>query len=307
MPANNPSDDHHFLPVFYLKRWQRTNGLVEFARRANGQIEGRSRYPKGTGYKPSLYKNQFEPDPVKAQALETEFMQEIGRKGAEALEEFEKGTKETWTNEEGSNCTRFILSLLFRVPEELEAFKKSYLEFFNKVTAPDEAWHQSMRREDMPKTLAEFLEQRRALAEGGSLNTFRAMIDHSGLIQLINGMVWTTLRTPDSKFEFLTSDRPVLMSMSLGENNAYMLLPVGPRRIFAATKDRATMDMLRNKSQTEFVRIVNTQVMGHAFRYAYGSDGSQLKFIQSHLSTKQFEPFFSRLYRTMKEVHPRLR
>ena len=159
----------------------------------------------------------------------------------------------------------------------------------------------------MPETLAEFLEQRHGLAESGRLDTLKTLIDHSGLIQVLNSMVWTTLITPHSKFEFLTSDRPVLMTASWGEDNAYLLLPIGPRRVFAATKDKHTMQLLRNKSQTEFVRIVNSQVVSHAFKYAYGSDGSQLKFVQSHLSTKKFEPIFSRLYRTMKDQHPRLR
>jgi len=160
----------------------------------------------------------------------------------------------------------------------------------------------------MPETLVEFLEQRRGLAESSSLDTLKTLIDHFGLVQLLNGMVWTTLITPESKFEFLTSDRPVLMTASLGENNAYMLLPLGPRRIFAATKDHATMKLLRNKSShTDFVRIVNTQVVSHAFKCAYGSDSSQLRFVQNHLATKKFEPIFSRLYRAMKDQYPRLR
>lgn len=303
-PLNNPPEDHHFLPVFYLSRWQRgERPLVEFARRGNGIIEGRECFPRGTAYRPRLYSNEFESDPVKAQTLETEFMQDLDRRAAETLELFD--TKNTWTNEEGSNWSRFILSLLFRVPEEVAEYRRSYLEFFHKVTASDEQRYAATRVKGMPDTLAVFLEQRRNLAESGSLDTLKTLIDHSGLIQVINGMVWTTLITPDSKFEFLTSDRPVLMTASLGEDNAYMLLPIGPRRIFAATKDQSTMQRLRNKkSHTEFVRIVNSQVVSHAFKYAYASDASQLRFVQNYLSTKKFEPVFSRLYRAMKNQHP---
>jgi hypothetical protein len=307
MPKNNPPEDHYFLPVFYLSRWQRDEApIVEFALRGNGKIEGRTCYPRGTAYKPRLYSNEFEPNGAKAQALETEFMQDLDRKAAETLELFDK--KSTWTNEEGSNWSRFVWSLLFRVPEEVAEFRRSYLEFFQKVTSPDEDRYTKMRVEGMPETLVEFLEQRRGLAESSSLDTLKTLIDHFGLVQLLNGMVWTTLITPESKFEFLTSDRPVLMTASLGENNAYMLLPLGPRRIFAATKDHATMKLLRNKSShTDFVRIVNTQVVSHAFKCAYGSDSSQLRFVQNHLATKKFEPIFSRLYRAMKDQYPRLR
>ena len=192
MPKNNPPEDHHFLPVFYLSHWQRGESpLVEFARRGNGKIEGRPRYPRGTAYQPRLYSNEFEPDAAKAQALETEFMQDLDRRAAETLELFD--IKSTWTNEEGSNWSRFVWSLLFRVPEEVAEFRRSYLEFFHKVTSPDEERYAATRGEGMPETLVEFLEQSRGLAESSSLDTLKTLIDHFGLVQLLNGMVWTKL------------------------------------------------------------------------------------------------------------------
>jgi Protein of unknown function (DUF4238) len=181
MPANNPPEDHHFLPVFYLSRWQRECGFVEFARRGNGIIEGRPCYPKGTGYQRRLYSNQFQSDAAKAQALETEFMQSLDRRAAEALALLETG-KSSWTDEEGSNWTRFILSLLQRVPEEVEKFKDSYLGVFQNITSQDEARYKAVRWDGLPETLVGFLAQRRELAERSSLNTLRTLIDHPGLI-----------------------------------------------------------------------------------------------------------------------------
>lgn len=308
MVSNNPPDDHHFLPVFYLKRWTKSDGLVEFARRGNGQIEGRPSYPRGTGYLPSLYKDRFESDPVKAQALEIDFMQTIDRKAADALLELEQGSKATWANEPGSDWSRFLLSLLFRVPEELDEFKRSYLEFFNKAVWPDENEYQRRKTTEMPDTLREFVELKRGLVESSGLKTFRTLIDHSGLVQLINSMTWTVFRLPGAKIELLTSDRPVLMTATLSEENAYLLLPIGPRQIFVAGKDKRTIERMRaTNSEDKFVRIINSQVVSHAAKYAYSSNYEQLRFIQNRLSTKTFEPLMARLYREMKSNHPRLR
>jgi Protein of unknown function (DUF4238) len=119
--------------------------------------------------------------------------------------------------------------------------------------------------------------------------------------------VWNTRKTLDAEFEFLTSDRPVLMTASISETNAYILLPIGPRRLFVAVKDQPTMNLLQNKRQDDLVRAVNRQVVAHAVKYAYGTDAAQLRFVQNHLSTVKFEPLFSRLDRVIKEKHPWLR
>jgi Protein of unknown function (DUF4238) len=234
-------------------------------------------------------------------------MQILDRRAAESLALFEEGLKTTWTNEEASNWTRFILSLLQRTPEEIEQYKKSYSEFMLRLDARDEELYKAARWDGMPETLAEYVGQQRERTERGSLSLLRNLIEHPQLVQLINGMVWNTIETPNAEFEFLTSDRPVLMTPTLGEDNAYILLPIGPRRLFAATKDQATMKMLKNKSQTSFVKIINKQLVTHAVKYTYGSDASQLRFVQNNMSTVNFEPLFARLTRAMKEDHPRLR
>jgi hypothetical protein len=307
LPINNPPNDHHFLPVFYLSRWQGAEGLVEFARRGSGKIEGRPCFPKSTGYQPGLYKNRFHSDPVSAQSLETDFMQILDRRAAESLALFEEGLKTIWTNEEASNWTRFILSLLQRTPEEVEQYKKSYSEFMQRLDARDEELYKAARWDGMPETLSEYIGQQRERTERGSLNLLRNLIGHPQLVQLINGMVWNTLETPDAEFEFSTSDRPVLMTSTLGEDNAYIVLPIGPHRLFAAAKDKITMKMLKNKNQTDLVKIINKQVVSHAVKYAYGSNHLQLRFVQNNLSTMNFEPLFTRLTRAMKKDHPRLR
>jgi hypothetical protein len=304
--ANNPADDHHFLPVFYLKRWQRSDGLVEYARRGNGKIEGRPCFPKGTGYKPGLYSVQLQNDPVKAAELETKFMQVIDGEAAKSLELMETGSNTQWTPDRRTAWSRFIMSMLQRVPEEVELFKNTYAEFFNKVHAQDEERYKAIRWDGLPQTLAEFLDQRKIIAETGSLQTLQRLMDHDGLGLLINNMIWTSLHTPDAKHEFLTSDRPILMTATLKEENAYIIIPIGRRRLFVATNDRQTMDMIINKSQSDLVNGVNQFVVAHAVKYVYGSDGSQLRFVQNRMSSIKFEPLFSRLYKTMKRDMPRL-
>jgi hypothetical protein len=305
MRPNNPPGDHHFWPVFYLSRWQRGDGpLVEFARRGNGKIEGRDCYPKGTGYRPRLYSNQHQPDLAKAAELETGFMQVLDRRASAVLELMENGAEFEWTPEQRTDWSRLIMSLLQRVPEEVEIYKNLYAEFFNKVNSREEERYKAIRWDGLPETLAEFLEQQKIISESASLNLLAKLMDHPGLGQVVNNMVWTTFRTKDARYELLTSDRPVLTSITLGQPEAYIVLPVGPRCVFAATKDEETMARLRNKSQDQLVHAINSQVVAHAVKFAYGSNYSQLRFVQNRLSTVKFESLFSRLGRVMRNNHP---
>jgi len=155
MPKNNPPEDHYFLPVFYLSRWQRDEApIVEFALRGNGKIEGRTCYPRGTAYKPRLYSNEFEPNGAKAQALETEFMQDLDRKAAETLELFDK--KSTWTNEEGSNWSRFVWSCCFAYLKRLRNLGGVTLNFSKRSHHPTKIGIQKCAWKVCPRRLSNF-------------------------------------------------------------------------------------------------------------------------------------------------------
>jgi hypothetical protein len=76
------------------------------------------------------------------------------------------------------------------------------------------------------------------------------LIDNPNVGRHINSMIWGVIGTEKSSFEFLTSDRPLIMTNGLDNPSSYLILPIGPRRIFVAVKSKETFDNLQNSRPT---------------------------------------------------------
>ncbi|RWO35013.1 MAG: DUF4238 domain-containing protein [Mesorhizobium sp.] len=85
MPVNTPKK-HHYIPVFYLKRWAGEDGrLCEFSRPYDHRVKPRRTHPAGTGYEENLYSMQgFEPE--LAQQIEERFFKFTDSLAADALD-----------------------------------------------------------------------------------------------------------------------------------------------------------------------------------------------------------------------------
>jgi hypothetical protein len=95
-------------------------------------------------------------------------------------------------------------------------------------------------------------------------------------------MKWSRVDLGKSNHELLTSDRPINMPLGLADPNAYISLPVSPRILFVAAHSHGLASMLRAASPTEVARKNNQHVVEQARKFAWGSDASQLTFIQKH-------------------------
>ncbi len=85
-----------------------------------------------------------------------------------------------------------------------------------------------------------------------------------------------------SNHELLTSDRPIDMPLGLADPKAYISLPVSPRILFVAAHSHDLANTLRAASPIEVVRKNNQRLVEQARKFVWGSNGSQLAFIQKH-------------------------
>jgi hypothetical protein len=74
-----------------------------------------------------------------------------------------------------------------------------------------------------------------AHADEMALSIARKLMNHEKIGKSFNNMQWHVIDIPEDCEALLTSDRPVWMSASLAEEEAFLTIPIGPRKLFTAT------------------------------------------------------------------------
>jgi hypothetical protein len=97
---------------------------------------------------------------------------------------------------------------------------------------------------------------------------------------------WQTLAVDTAKYPLLTSDRPVIMSNGLIQQDAHVVLPISPRRLFIATKNEDTFEIFHEMNPNKLAEAVNNQVAQQAHRFVFGCDDSQLRFVANRLGKR---------------------
>jgi len=82
----------------------------------------------------------------------------------------------------------------------------------------------------------------------------------------------------------LTSDKPVIMSDGLAKPNGHIAIPIGPKKLFLASRSQSLAHKIC--SVPNFAEVANDLVARQAHMYVYGVDDSQLDFIEKRLREK---------------------
>jgi len=106
------------------------------------------------------------------------------------------------------------------------------------------------------------------------------------VVRMLASFNWRTATVRTAKYPLLTSDRPIIMSNGLIREDAHIVLPISPRRLFIATKDEETFRSLSSMPPNELAQAVNNQVAQQAHRFVFGGDDSQLRFVDSRLGKR---------------------
>jgi hypothetical protein len=108
-------------------------------------------------------------------------------------------------------------------------------------------------------------------------------------------MRWFVLTTSSEGPRLLTSDRPVLISSTLTEENAYVFLPIAPNRLFVAVNSKETETIVRRRVMKELVEGANKLIVQHAVKYVYGTDNASVKFVDQHIGKSRPKSLMQRL------------
>lgn len=296
--VNNKPQKHHYLPIFYLKRWAQSSNdgkLVEFSRPHGPAVKPRRVTPAGTGFLNKLYAINDLP-PGEAQQVEEEFMQPVDTGAADALALLEAGdTIIRHSTKYRSAWSLFLMSLMMRMPNDLEALKSSYAQrwldslaelakAFVERTGTDLARAEAIVRATLHQNM-----------EWMALGLFKKLVDHQNVGITLNNFHWFTIETDLSEPEFFTSDQPLIMGSGLANPNAFVCLPIGPHRIFWAVRDVAGERQIRDRETGKHIRLINEHVVKQAQERSYATNDRHLPFMKEFLAAQPQVSWFKRL------------
>jgi hypothetical protein len=288
--------DHHYVAIFYLSRWASDDQKVcRFSRPHGPQVKWKRVAPKGTAFEPRLYEMEGVPG-NRAQFMEADFMAKLDSAASEALVLLEWGASESeWSSTLRRGWSRFIFAQMLRAPQDITQLKSSVTQVWEAHLPKLEQDYAERRQESDPKTLREYLEQQ----SPGHANEFifevaRSLMHHEDVCQLIDNMHWLVFDIPKEAYPLLTSDRPVWMTATLSEEDAFLVMPIGPRKLFTATTRLETQARLRARRRSDQVKGVNKLIVQHAVEYVYGEDAAMLPFVQKHMATKRHSSLLER-------------
>jgi Protein of unknown function (DUF4238) len=252
--------------------------------------------PKGTGFECRLYETRGL-SPEHAQAMEKNFMAKLDDKAAKALELLMSGLPDKeWTSGPRSDWSRFMLTQMLRTPEDIAQLKSSVGQEWGKVLPNMEDSYAARRSETDPPTLREYLDrQNPGQADEFVFSIAQTLMSHSNICELFNNMHWLVLDVPKDGFPLLTSDRPIWMTATLTEDDAFIMMPISPKTLFTAVVMQETQHRLKGHRRTDLVKAVNKLVVQHAVKYVYGLTDSMLPFIQKYMATKRHSTLLERL------------
>lgn len=274
---------NHFIPKFYLKRWAPNGKVVEFSKpnARSPEIKPHSKPPRGTGYGDDIYTFKGLPE-AKRHMIENVFFKPLDSKAADALMLMENRSN-AWTAPIREAWCLFLLSLITRHPQDIEAFKLVYNRDFLKASEDDRDAYLKAKGSNDPPTLEEYFQQFHPEFIGNmAMNNIPKLVMHERAVASLMNMHWSVCTPPPHGY-FFTSDRPTIRTF-LGRPKSHWMVPIGPRRLFVAAEQKSYGEAIHKVVFGQGWKEVNRQVVRQAVLYGYADDERHLPFFQKHLA-----------------------
>lgn len=271
------SEKNHYLPVFYQKRWaiHPDKRVCCYSKPYDKAISLR-RFPSQLGYETGLYTV----DGVDADAatyLERQFFSITDDQAAKALKIIEKGQWANMCGRTRSGWTRFMTSLLYRTPEEIRISFRQVAIHAAHAENEFERKYEARREPNDPPTFAEF--KATSLPNAAvrvGIRFIQQIIDDPNVGNFFNKLAWSVIDFKGS-YTLMTCDRPIIMTNGMAYPDSHMALPIGPRKLFIASKNPRLIDQLTRKSDV-LATTINDRIARQARRFCIATDDTHLAF-----------------------------
>lgn len=291
------------MPAFYLRKWARptpAGKLFEFRKIQGGRFGQKQVTAKATGYRPFLYSQKTSIDGVLDHSFESEPLKDLDAAANISLKSLL--SKTTLSRDDRRAWATFIYAQILRSPQELKAalefdatsrerdtpeaeaeFAKIFEEF------PAEVLNRHFKKlegEGRPKTYAEYRSrQPRHELEQETFEAFAWGLKNARAINDIFGLRWLSRTLKNSKFELLTSDRPILTNNRPLDPDGYIMMPLSPNCLFIAQPPTSPPHFLVSAPESIVAKIANRSVVEQAEEYVWAGDNRQSEFIQKWIGS----------------------
>lgn len=301
---------HHYIPQFYLEPWvnrETDNKLTEFRRlkyphEQTHRLEIKRRGKMETGFVENLYRV---PGATKEtqQNVERIFMGAVDKHAATARDMLLAGNI-PMDPEIRHGWARFLLSLIIRTPESVQAFKRKVRSDF---LAPDpefQSKYDELRKHNWPTTLEEYmLELSPTLPERQAVIMITNLIQNQNVLRTMRGADWWLLDTSSKPRKMLTSDHPLIMSNGLGRPDGHFALPISPSLVFVAFMNHNIGHGLQRIPLSRLMRDINDAVIGQGRRSVYAFDEEETRTVKRRMGRRDY---MSPLPRNMLDIDGQL-
>lgn len=280
----NEPINHHYLPIFYLRRWCNSDGKVTHYYRPHNAVVASPITPKHTGYEPRLYSLPGHP-PGKEQILETEFMAKaVDEPASKALTALIDGDALSMTEEMRIAWTRFLMAMNLRSPHSLVHISSSAHDIVqtNLTANPEE--YMAIKSHDDPPNFYDWLQENAPhyLKNVGKM-FLPGLIDNENIGDHLINMKWMKLELANSSFTLLLGDGPFIRTHGLKDSRCIVAVPLAPRLLFVATNTKERQSELLGYDATKIAKATNINTVGQADHDVYGCDDSHLQFVENRL------------------------
>jgi len=294
---------HHYIPQFYSKRWSGEDFKITEFSCPYKTLQAKQVLPVQTGFADRLYEMKGLPAAA-AQRVEDEFMKPIDSDAAVALRLLETGDSRIHTETKYRFAwSQFLITLMFRTPNDLIVLAEILTGDWVRDFPMFENKYLASRKPDDPATLQDFIDQKDPdFMARWTIDDARALMDHDELLQLLNNLRWFVLTTAPDVPQFLTSDRPVVMSDILTADDSYLYLSLGPHRLFVAVTNVAAEQRIKRFPTAQLVEETNRLITLQAAKYVYGADKKAIEFVEKYFGKPGPKSLMERLrdYRNEK-------
>lgn len=265
---------------------------------ANGDVVPRRIHPNATGFVKDLYRIDGVGE-EQAQHVETNFFRPLDTDADQALKKIISGDGSPWTEAMRSAWTRYILSLMFRMPTAIKILRSHVADMWKEGVKALEVDYGNRRLPTDPPTFAEYMSLTNSAAPHiGAANLLIHIIDNGQVGPTIFRMRWSRIPIPNANLELLYSDRPICRPLGLNDPMAYIALPVAPRLLFLATHREDVTRKISSMKHTMMAKEINKMTVTQAREFVWASDDIQLPFVCKHMGTASERDIMSPEQRT---------
>lgn len=282
---------HHYVPKFLLRRWTDAAGNMHRYRLIDGHLKRRNVSPASTGYLPDLYSVSTEVWGVAKDHIEKEgFFGPIDNNAANALCKLER--RITLAEKDHIAWTVFLCSLRGRQPDVIEFLRTDARQFHSDVLA-------TLDSQNLPAggtTTEQWFNSHfpGAIDTATFASWLPRMILNDEVVNRFGSLKWWCREFLADAPKLLLSDLPLQWERDLHDPGFFILLPIGPDRIFFGTASEETEDVLSRMPAADMIYKANRSALASCAQYFWAAPGSSLDdFVNEsrHLIGKNFVPF----------------